>query len=223
MKTLIEVLNEAIPGILSTVISTLILLILKIISNSIEIIVGLYLLFLVVVTYMLYSKQQCVPLYIKRARPIIVVTLIVVPLIFSFNYNSARTIPDLQIELINNGSEEIHISNRGGFYLTALRTPLSDQLVDAGKIKLKTSDKKYQDEFIIYPKGELIIYAQVINPVDYLALFKRGDIDMQLTLNQVDGKMITMQGIPFDRETFSTYCIPYEIEKTHEDSNTSIL
>ncbi len=202
------------------------------------IIIGLYIisllssLLLVVISTDLFCRRQSTinPQILNKYSKYIRVTGIIffiVPTAFFVqyiqNYNSSQTIPDLQIEFINNGSNEIHIYGQGKFILTEFKTPLTDQQVASGKIKLKTADNNYQNEFIISPKGKLIVYAQVINPVGYLHLFQRGDINTWLIFNQADGKMITVQGIPFDRETFSNYCIPFEIGNTHEDSNTSIL
>lgn len=186
-------------------------LVLKMILNSMEIIIGLYLLFLVFAIYILFIKQQSIPQCIKRIRVFIVLILIAVPAIFLVNYSSSHTIPDLQIKLINNGSNEIHISNHGEFFLSVSRTPGSNTVLHSGKIKMKTSDNNYLNEFIILPKGELIVYGQIINPAQYLVLFERENFDMQLILYQANGRMLYQEGIPFDRDTFSNYCIPFEI------------
>lgn len=233
-----EALYLIITGIITSVVSTFITDFIKnnFFSNR-AIIIGLYLILVFLSLILLIiptdafrrRQRQVYQQILIRYRNYIRLTGLIFFIIsttffvqYTVDYNSSQTIPDLQIILINNGSSEIHISNRGEFYLTVLRTLGSDQLVDSGKIRLKTSDNKYPEELIILPKEESVVYAQVINPVDYLALFQRGDIDIRLILN-ADGKMITIPGVPFDRETFLTYYIPCEIENTHEDSNTSTL
>jgi hypothetical protein len=116
----------------------------------------------------------------------------------------------LQIRFINNGSDEIRIYNRGDFFLYA---PLSSVNKYQGKIKLKTFDNNNQNEFIIHPKKELIVYGQINNPESYLSPFQRGDLDMELIFYQMNGKMLYQQGISFDRETFTNYYDPFGIEK----------
>jgi len=222
-----EALYLIIIGIITSVVSTFITDFIKNnFFNNRTMIIGLCLILVFLSLILLISptdtfrnrQRQLYQQILTRYRNYIRLTGIIVFIIsttffvqYIVDYNSSQTIPDLQIRLINNGSNEIHVSNRGEFYLTALRTPGSDQLTASGKIKLKMSDNKYPEKFIIPPKGESVVYAQIINPVDYLALFQRGDIDMRLIIN-ADGKMITIPGVPFDRETFLTYYIPCEIE-----------
>ncbi len=65
---------------------------------------------------------------------------------------------------------------------------------------------------VIPPKGELIVYAQVINPVEYRIFFERENADMLLILNPKNGKKLSRSGIPFDRNTFSNFCLVFETQ-----------
>jgi amino acid transporter len=221
-----KLLRESLPRIISTLISTIILAFLGciIFNFNIAIITGLYLLLLVVAIYVIFSRQQSkinpnifLPRFSKRIRLFIVIILIISTIfIFQFirSYSSPYTIPDLQIKIINNGSNEIPIYDRGEFFLTVPETPLSDTIVASGRIKLKKFDDNslYQTELVIPPKGELIVYAQVINPVEYRIFFERENADMRLILNQKNGKTLSRSGIPFDRNTFSNFCLVFETQ-----------
>lgn len=224
-----EVLYLIVIGIITAVASTFITDFIK--SNFLSnraIIIGLYFILLVISLMLLiiptdaFRKRQrlfyqkILIRYSNYIRFIGIIVLIISTTFFvqyTLDYNSSQIIPDLQIKLINNGSEEIHISDRGEFYLTTFRTPGSNQLVTSGKIKLETSDNKYQNEYIIPSKGELIVYAQVIKPAEYLALFQRENVDITVILHRKYGKtFLVIQELPFDRDTFSNYCIPFEIK-----------
>ena len=129
-------------------------------------------------------------------------------------YNSSQTIPDLKIRFINNGSDEVHIYNQGIFHLYY---PMSSGNIYQGKIELKTSDNKNQNEFIIHPNDELIVYGQIIYPEGCLSLFQRGDFDIDLLFYQTNGKTLYQQGISFDRDTFTHFHVPFGIEQNYEN------
>src|SRR5665647_1088234 len=159
--------------------------------NSKLIIIGLYLIISIISLILFFVSNGT---FNKRRRIVksqmfvrhsnyIQLTCLVVFIIFTFfsiqnilAYNSSQTIPDLKIRFINNGSDEIHIYNQGIFHLYY---PRSLQNIYQGKINLKTSDNKNQNEFIIYPNNELIVYGQIIYPEGCLSLFQRGDLDME--------------------------------------------
>lgn len=223
-----EALYLIIIGIITSVVSTFITDFIKNnFFNNRAIIIGLYLILvflslilLIIPTNVFRRRQrQLYQQILTRYRNYIRLTGIIVFIIsttffvqYTVDYNSSQTIPDLQIRLINNGSNEIHVSNRGEFYLTALGIPAGDVPVASGKIKLKTFNNKYPNEIIVPSKGESIVYAQIINPVAYLALFQRGDIDIQFILH-AEGEMFFSWVAPFDRETFLKYYVPCEFEK----------
>lgn len=197
--------------------------------NSKLIIIGLYLIISIIslilffISNSTFNKRRSIvkpQIFVQHSNYIRLTCLVVfiISTVFSIQnilaYNSSQTIPDLEIRFINNGSDEIHIYNRGIFHLYY---PLSSDNIYQGKIELKTSDNKNQNEFIIHPNNELIVYGQIIYPEGYLYPFQRGDLDMDLLFYQTNGKTLYQQGISFDRNTFTHFHVPFRIQKDYEN------
>ena len=217
MKTISAVLPVIVDAVVSALIGALIG---SIFFNINSIIFFIYLFVLVIAIYFLFGEQLSLSVtnlkklisgYSKRdRRKFFLIFFMVSTSVLASSYlytNSSNTIPDLPITLINNEPNEIHISNRGEFF------PI--ETGGSGKIELKTSntnylsnlikiyDDNYLNELIIPPNEQRTVYAHVINPTPYLSLYKREDIDILLTLHTNEGRLIIIDHIPFDKDTFS--------------------
>lgn len=128
-------------------------------------------------------------------------------------HDASFTIPDLEVRLVNKGAYDIFIYDRAEFFLTLPETPLSDVMVEAGRIefyKIADNNSINQTELIVPAEGELVVYAHIINPLQYRTLIEREDTNMCLVISQSDGNIISRQGIPFDKTTLTNSYIVLE-------------
>lgn len=231
MKTMPDILDETTPVIFSTVVSTVISTIvlsivlsipaflLKMYYYSIELITGLYILLLVIVSYIFFFKKQMISTYIKRIRFIIVIILVLIPTIFFINYNPSHIISDLHIKIINTKSSEINLSNEGEFHIVTVKGARNEKVAneiaftidDPGKVELKTSNNSHPYSLRIPPNEELMVNAQIIKPERYLDFYQK-DYYIYFTLYQTDNKELDTQGgLHFDKDTISNEYMPYKI------------
>ena len=226
-------IRELLIGIISNIISTIILAVVGAISiffslssnlsTSQALVVGIYIFIIIVAVHILFAQKESqihpitkLYLYKSQFRKTILIIFIIstIFILFLLRPSPPFTIPDLEIKIVNNGSQDVIISNRAEFFLTYPKTPLSDVMVASGRIEIyKIHDETFKKTELVVPaNGELIVYAHISNPLNYRSLLEMGDLNMILTIYQGNGKMIHKQGIPFDRNTLENYYIAL---KTH--------
>jgi len=227
-------IRELLIGIIGNIISTIILAVVGAVSiffslnsnlsTSQASVVGIYFFIIIVAVHILFTqeKSQIYPTtkfyrYKSRFRKIIFIIFILstILVLLFLRPSPPFTIPDLEIKIVNNVSQDVIISNRAEFFLTYPETPLSDIMVASGRIELyKISDKTFRKTELVVPaNGELVVYAHISNPLNYRSLLEMGDTNMILTIYQGNGKIISKQGIPFDRYTLGNYYIVLETHK----------
>jgi len=227
-------IRELLIGIISNIISTIILAVVGAISiyfslssnlsTSQAFVVGIYFFIIIAAVHILFAQEESqiypnTKFYRYKSRSkktiLIIFILLTIFVLFFLRPSPPFTIPDLEIKIVNNGTQDVIISNRAEFFLTYPETPLSDVMVASGRIELYKIDNKTirKNELMVLASGELVVYAHISNPLNYRSLLEMGDTNMILIIYQGNGEMINERGIPFDRDTLGNYYIVLETHK----------
>lgn len=214
-----EILDNSLTQVFAKLIYAAILagLYLLYLKFDILIVIEIFLLIIIVVIYRHHN-------FAKIRKPIFLL-LILILILFTYsifqivhpNPTPPFTIPELEIRLVNNGSNDTYVSNRGEFFLTIPETPSTDKLISTGRIELIQHDGDNNLELtdlLIPAQGELIVYAHILNPLEYRTFLEMESTDMLLTIYQKDKKMLSQQGIHFDRITLANSYIVLKTKPT---------
>lgn len=138
-----------------------------------------------------------------RIASIILVFLGAIPVWWSVHPARPFSIPAIAIRLVNGSDSDITIRRIGEFFLSAPRTPLSDALVAAGRIRLYRKDEESlaQRELVVKAQSELSVFAEIVNSSEYRAFLEAENTSLRVVVFQTDGTMFTHGGVPFDRQT----------------------
>lgn len=169
-----------------------------------------FLLTLIWVVYVWRSKQPSttepstfLPRFGTKVRiaSIFLVVLAALPVLWSFRPVPTFSIPELMIKLVNESTSDVAIYYMGEFFLTVPQTPATDTQVASGRIQLHRTEGSVDDQKLVVPaQGELVLFAEFLNPSEYRTFLKAGKTILRIVIFQSDGKMLTKAGIAFIKQ-----------------------
>ena len=140
-----------------------------------------------------------------RIVSIFLIVLAVLPVWLAFHAGESFSIPELAIKLVNESNNDVSIHYMGDFFLTVPLTPVMDTQVATGRIRFHRVTRQSLDEqqMVIPARGELVVFAEFLNPFGYRAFLEAGNTALRIVVLQSDGKMLTQEGTPFAKRTLA--------------------
>jgi hypothetical protein len=156
------------------------------------------------------------PKFSKRVRlaSLLSIPLAAIPVWFSLQPAKPFSIPQLAIKIVNKRAEGVGVSRVGEFYVTAPATPATDDVVANGRFRLhqRGETSESSGEIVVPASGELMLFAEFLNPTKFKPLLDGGDLSFRVIVWQADGHMLTEDGIPFDAKQISKGYIKLEAQ-----------